>query len=238
MRLTRLRGGTGVSMLLLALQALLLACLPQPLVLAADGAVNAASAECVVEPSAWVLLRFNLPAQSAAAAASSQIVVERESLARLEALSTRLAVVSIIGPYRTGKSTLLNRLLPARVAPSVFSVGHTVVPHTEDVSLYVVPPCALTAEEAATVPGNTSLVFVDTPGLFAPDRNALFDAQLLAVLNLVSSLTVYNGVGVIKRGEVEQLSDAVDAAFALSYYGDDKSARDSRPQRVDRPVRC
>ena len=224
--------------------------------------------ECVVSPTAWVLLRFNLRTGGDGALSSSsniQIEVDNSTVALLQAVKTKLAVVSIIGPYRTGKSTLLNRLLPPNIPPSVFSVGHTVQPHTEEVSVYVIPPCAL---QGISLPPDTSLVFVDTPGLFAPNRVPLFDSQLLAVLNLISSVVVYNNVGVIKRVEVEQvhyttlhyttlhysaheqqltpltgkpyptappltsllpvtgcvqLSDAVEAAFALSYYGDAES---------------
>ena len=181
-------------------------------------------AACVIEPAAWVLLRFNLKTGGGTSSSSSsvQIEVDKNTLGRLEALTSKLALVSIIGPYRTGKSTLLNRLMPERVPSGVFSVGHTVQPHTEEVSLYVLPPCAVTN---LGLPADTALVFVDTPGLFAPNRVALFDAQLLAILNLISSVVIYHNMGVIKRVEVEQLSDAVEAAFALSYYGDGETTK-------------
>ena len=162
--------------------------------------------DCVLESSAWVLLRFNLRVLSGESAlgASSQVQIEvdNSTVARLQAVTTKLAVVSIIGPYRTGKSTLLNRLLPSNIPSAVFSVGHTVQPHTEEVSVYVIPPCALPGAGIIGLPPDTSLVFVDTPGLFAPNRVALFDAQLLAVLNLISSVVVYNNVGVIKVSHI------------------------------------
>ena len=185
------------------------------------GSSGVATGGCVIEQSAWVLLRFNLKSTSSSPAAV-QIEVDKDTLSRVEALTSKLALVSIIGPYRTGKSTLLNRLLPGNVPRGVFSVGHTVQPHTEEVSLYVVPPCAVSD---LGLPSDTSLVFVDTPGLFAPNRVGLFDAQLLAVLNLISSVVIYHDMGVLKRGSVEQLSDAVEAAFALSYYGDSDNTK-------------
>ena len=183
--------------------------------------VSAEGADCVIEPAAWVLLRFNLQSSgggtSGGQSPNVQIEVDRGTLSRLESLTSKLALISIIGPYRTGKSTLLNRLMPDNVPSRVFSVGHTVQPHTEEVSLYVLPACAVSQ---LGLPADTALVFVDTPGLFAPNRVGLFDAQLLAILNLISSVVIYHNMGVIKRVEVEQLSDAVEAAFALSYYGD------------------
>ena len=40
---------------------------------------------------------------------------------------------------------------------------------------------------------------VGLQGLFAPNRAAIFDAQLLAVLNLLSSVVVYNNRGISDR---------------------------------------
>ena len=62
-----------------------------------------------------------------------------------------------------------------------------------------------------------SLVLLDSPGLFAPNRAAVFDAQLLAVLNLVSSVVVYNSRGMIDRAAMEKLSFAIDTAGAMAY---------------------
>ena len=226
-----------LSSVCIAAMLLVCCCHIAPRVHAADGATTTAptpvttagaaiAPSCVVEPAAWVLLRFNLQSAAGGFGGSSsprvQIEVDRETLSRVEALTSKLALISIIGPYRTGKSTLLNRLMPDSVPSKVFSVGHTVQPHTEEVSLYVLPPCAVSN---LGLPADTALVFVDTPGLFAPNRVALFDAQLLAVLNLISSVVIYHNMGVIKRVEVEQLSDAVEAAFALSYYGDGDTAK-------------
>ena len=51
---------------------------------------------------------------------------------------------------------------------------------------------------------------MDSPGLFAPNRAGVFDAQLLAVLNLLSSVVIYNSKNIIDRSAVERLSYAVD----------------------------
>lgn len=181
---------------------------------------------CEYDKSAFTLLRFNLKATGAGD--TIQMEVEQSALDKLRELKTKLAIVSIVGPYRTGKSTLLNQLLPSDIPKGVFSVGHTVQPHTEEVSIYIIPPCGL---EGSSIAAETSLIFMDTPGLFANNRAAIFDAQLLAILNLVSSVMMYNNVGVIRRAEVEQISHAIDAAFALSYYDD----TDGDANHIDRP---
>ena len=51
---------------------------------------------------------------------------------------------------------------------------------------------------------------MDSPGLFAPNRAAIFDSQLLAILNLLSSVVIYNCINIIDRSAIEKLSYAVD----------------------------
>jgi hypothetical protein len=53
-------------------------------------------------------------------------------------------------------------------------------------------------------------VLLDSPGLFAPNRAAIFDAQLLAVLNLLSSVVMYNSINIMDRSAIEKLSYAVE----------------------------
>ena len=58
---------------------------------------------------------------------------------------------------------------------------------------------------------------MDSPGLFAPNRAAIFDSQLLAILNLLSSVVIYNSMNIIDRSAIEKLSYAVETgAFAYS----------------------
>ena len=133
-------------------------------------------------------------------------------------LEGKVACVAIIGAYRSGKSFLLNQLmrllLPADAPPiQPFVVGHTVHPETEEVLAYLLPACL---NPLPNSPG-TSLLLLDSPGLFAPNRPQLFDAQLLAVFNLLSSVVLYNTVHVVDRNAIEQLSIALDAASLLSY---------------------
>jgi hypothetical protein len=51
---------------------------------------------------------------------------------------------------------------------------------------------------------------MDSPGLFAPNRAAIFDSQLLAILNLLSSVVIYNSMNIIDRSAIEKLSYAVE----------------------------
>jgi len=149
-----------------------------------------------------------------------------ETLNVLSELEGEVVVVSIVGPYRTGKSFLLNQLVPHEPGNLTFKVGDTIKPETEEVTLVIIPPCASQGRYRHHV-------FLDTPGLFAPNRASIFDAQLLAVLNLVSNVVLYNSVGVIDRAAVEKLSFAVETAFAMSYFEEqDKADKISRPHLV------
>ena len=58
---------------------------------------------------------------------------------------------------------------------------------------------------------------MDSPGLFAPNRAGIFDAQLLAVLNLLSSVVIYNSKNIIDRSAVEKLSYAVDTGVQFCF---------------------
>ena len=77
-------------------------------------------------------------------------------------------------PYRSGKSFLLNQV----AGNKAFEVGDTVRPETEEVRALVIEPCASDPTRTGTV------MLLDTPGLFAPNRAPIFDAQLLAIVNL------------------------------------------------------
>jgi hypothetical protein len=66
-----------------------------------------------------------------------------------------------------------------------------------------------TDELSAPAPQET-LVLLDSPGLFAPNRAAIFDSQLLAVLNLLSSVVMYNSMNIMDRSAIERLSYAIE----------------------------
>ena len=169
------------------------------------------------------LLRWNLGPDKSRVLRIQSV---NETLNVLSELEGEVVVVSIVGPYRTGKSFLLNQLVPHEPGNLTFKVGDTIKPETEEVTLVIIPPCASQGRYRYHV-------FLDTPGLFAPNRASIFDAQLLAVLNLVSNVVLYNSVGVIDRAAVEKLSFAVETAFAMSYFEEqDKADKISRPHLV------
>jgi hypothetical protein len=91
--------------------------------------------------------------------------------------------------------------------------------------MLVIPSCARAKSKDASDVGH--LVLLDSPGLFAPNRAAIFDAQLLAILNLLSSVVVYNSRGIIDRSAMEKLSFAIDTATTMAYMNNHQSKLDS-----------
>ncbi|XP_009326426.1 PREDICTED: interferon-induced guanylate-binding protein 1-like, partial [Pygoscelis adeliae] len=81
------------------------------------------------------------------------LVVQEQALQVLSAITQPVVVVAITGPYRTGKSYLMNRLARQRKG---FSLGSSVQSHTKGIWMWCVAhPCR---------PGHT-LVLLDTEGL-------------------------------------------------------------------------
>jgi len=186
-----------------------------------EGAAASAGA-CVVSRDPTTLLKWTLGKDKSKVL---KISVENAALEELKALRGEVSVMSIVGPYRTGKSFLLNQILTDLVDPAFtsgnssahFVVGDTVLPETEEVSMVIIPACARKKGAKRADKVERHLVLLDSPGLFAPNRAAIFDAQLLAVLNLLSSVVVYNNRGIIDRSAMEKLSFAVDTATTMAY---------------------
>src|SRR3954452_24101320 len=74
-------------------------------------------------------------------------------MAEQSAEDTRCGFVALIGAPNAGKSTLLNTLVGSKV---------TIVSHKVQTTRTLVRGIAVT--------GNAQLIFVDTPGIFAPRR--------------------------------------------------------------------
>jgi len=169
--------------------------------------MQAAADNCELPRKSSTLLRWTLDLGKTDIVKISSVP---ETLDLLKSIDTDIAIISIMGPYRSGKSFLLDQLVPHEENVFPFKVGDSVQPETEEVAMVIVPPCASKLKE--------TLIFMDSPGLFAPNRAAIFDSQLLAILNLLSSVVIYNSMNIIDRSAIEKLSYAVETAFAMSYF--------------------
>lgn len=115
----------------------------------------------------------------------------------LQQLPHGLAVVAIVGKYRTGKSFLLNRCLLDANPNNGFGVGPTVQPCTK--GLWIHTRLQMTQD------GQPVLV-IDTEGIGALDADGTHDTRIFALALLLSSYFLYNSMGAIDEQAITNLS--------------------------------
>ncbi|KAM4697654.1 uncharacterized protein WCC33_013243 [Rhinophrynus dorsalis] len=121
--------------------------------------------------------------------------VNPEAKKMLENISQPLVVVSIVGPYRSGKSYLMNQL--AGAPGGGFSVGHTVEANTKGIWMWCVSHPIMT---------DHTLVLLDTEGLGDVSKgNSRNDTDVLSLAVLLSSTLVYNSKGTIDQDALNKL---------------------------------
>lgn len=127
---------------------------------------------------------------------SFEIVQETADFLTRE-LEGGIAVCSIVGKYRTGKSFLLNRLLNLN-EHNGFNVSASVNACTKGLWIWSKP---------VYIPkDNLNIIFMDTEGLDSVDRNSDTDARLFALTVLLSSYFIYNSIGAIDELSINTLS--------------------------------
>ncbi|XP_075581295.1 guanylate-binding protein 7-like isoform X2 [Pelecanus crispus] len=122
------------------------------------------------------------------------LVVREEARQVLSEVTQPVVVVAIAGPYRTGKSYLMNRLARQRKG---FPLACSVRSHTKGIWMWCLPH--------PSRPGHT-LVLLDTEGLGDVEKgDAMNDTWLFVLTVLLSSTLMYNSRGTIDQQAVDQL---------------------------------
>ena len=119
-----------------------------------------------------------------------------EHLARLfesPVADAKIAVVSVVGPYHSGKSFLLNSLIGRT---DIFSVGPKTAPQTLGVWL-----CRT---DRKTRDGS-EIWLLDSEGFYGPRVSDSYDAKIFTLASLLSSSLVYNSIKVIDQQAVNSL---------------------------------
>ncbi|XP_057569816.1 guanylate-binding protein 1-like [Hippopotamus amphibius kiboko] len=125
---------------------------------------------------------------------NGRLLVNPKALKILSAIKQPVVVVAIVGPYRTGKSYLMNKLAGKNKG---FSLGSTVQSHTKGIWMWCVPH---------PKKPNRTLVLLDTEGLGDVEKgDNQNDSWIFALAILLSSTFVYNSMGTINQQAMDQL---------------------------------
>ncbi|KAH8484509.1 hypothetical protein H0E87_028832 [Populus deltoides] len=129
---------------------------------------------------------------------SGKFKVHPDAVDALMQIKGPIGVVSVCGRARQGKSFLLNQLLGTSTG---FQVGSTHRPCTKGIWIWSEP-----LKRAALDGTEYSLVLLDCEGIDAYDQTGTYSAQIFSLAILLSSLFVYNQMGVIDEAALDCLS--------------------------------
>jgi hypothetical protein len=128
---------------------------------------------------------------------TSQYTVNEEAVAFLSSLNKALAVVSMVGRSRSGKSFALNNIILNKRS---FEVGNTVNACTR--GIYIHNELEVWETESGE---QINVVVLDSEGLASTD-NAANDPQIFTFLLLLSSMVIYNVSGAIDATALQNLN--------------------------------
>ncbi|CAL9155705.1 unnamed protein product [Musa hybrid cultivar] len=129
----------------------------------------------------------------------------REGLDAIQNITTPIAVVAVIGPYRSGKSFLLNQLL-SLPCDEGFEVGHMRDAKTKGLWVWGTPV------ELVIDGSKVSVLYIDTEGFENVGNSNVYDDRVFALATLISSVLIYNIPETVREADISRLSFAVEIA--------------------------
>ena len=126
-----------------------------------------------------------------------QFEVSGDAMAFLASLprDKTIKVVAVAGPYRSGKSFLMNRMLDQMKG---FEIGNTIESCTKGIWVWN-QPLAIPGEE------DTLMILMDTEGLHSSERSTDVDLKIFALTVLLSSSFILNQIGPISEQSLTDL---------------------------------
>ena len=122
-----------------------------------------------------------------------KLVIVHSSLELIKSLGRKpLAVLSICGPYRSGKSYFISRFLGSK---EVFKISNTDDPCTLGIWM---SSSVLECEDFA-------ILLIDTEGMESLEASEEYIVKLLVVTTILSSTLIYNSIGIPERSDLENL---------------------------------
>ena len=133
---------------------------------------------------------------------NDRFTVNPDAVEFLKTLGNKpLGVLALAGPYRHGKSFLLNRVILQNEPGTGFQVGQTVNACTKGLHI-----STKTLSSGNSSDGDYEILVVDTEGLGAMTATDTHDARIFSLALLLSSTFVYNSKGTIDQPAINNLS--------------------------------
>ena len=133
-----------------------------------------------------------------------------EATKYLQTITGPIAVMSVVGCYRTGKSYLLNQIMGIKNAG--FKVSPTIKSCTKGLWL-MCPPLEM---------DGFHLLVVDTEGLGSLSASANHDIRVFSLALLLSSIFTYNATGAITENALNSVSLVAKIAQHVKLNSDDE----------------
>ncbi|GLJ33056.1 hypothetical protein SUGI_0665280 [Cryptomeria japonica] len=143
-------------------------------------------------------------------AGHTKLILSNEGLDVISRITNPIAVVAAIGPYRSGKSFLLNQLLSLSCDEG-FGVGHMRDTKTKGIWVWGTP---IDMDIGGV---RTSVLFLDTEGFESVGKSNVYDDRIFALATVLSSILIYNLPETVREADISRLSFAVE--LAQEFYG-------------------
>ncbi|GKV20144.1 hypothetical protein SLEP1_g30305 [Rubroshorea leprosula] len=140
----------------------------------------------------------------------TKLRLSSEGLEAISRITTPIAAVAVIGPYRSGKSFLLNQLLSLSCYKG-FGVGHMRDTKTKGIWVWGTPL------EMDIDGVKTSVFYLDTEGFESVGKSNVYDDRIFALASVMSSVLIYNLPETIREADISRLSFATE--LAEEFYG-------------------
>ncbi|KAL5209371.1 hypothetical protein ABZP36_004994 [Zizania latifolia] len=140
----------------------------------------------------------------------TKLRLSERGLEAIRRIETPIAVVGVIGPYRSGKSFLLNQLLSLSCDKG-FGVGHMRDTKTKGIWVWGTPV------EMDVDGSKVSVLYLDTEGFESIGKSNVYDDRIFALATVLSSVLIYNLPETVREADISRLSFAVE--IAEEFYG-------------------
>lgn len=146
---------------------------------------------------------------------NGKFLVVKEALDIIRGLHGNVAVCDVVGPYRSGKSFILNLIINRKEG---FTLGTSQVSCTRGIWMWDTPI------KHKNEHGEFNLILLDTEGLGSFDAKPELDNKIFVLSLLLSSFFIFNTKNVIDRNAIKQLGIMTEISnFINTNYGTEVS---------------